>query len=89
MQQPSSGRFWLGFLDTCPTEALIIRHGQVFEKAQGRKPREKNVAVKGRRCLWGLKRLERGDEACTAVEQRVRFAKHGGRRDVWMRCGVS
>lgn len=47
-------RSWLGFLDTCRTEAPIIVHGQVFEKLQGRKPREKDAAVSGVQWLWGL-----------------------------------
>ena len=52
-------RSWIGFLDTCHTEALIIGHGQVFKKPQGRKPREQDVAFNDRQCLWGLKRRGR------------------------------
>ena len=50
---------WIGFLDTCPTEALIIGHGQVLKKAQGRKPREKDAGVKCGEYLWGLKHRAR------------------------------
>ena len=41
----SNGKLWIGFLDACHTEALIIGHGQVLKKAQGRKPREKDAGT--------------------------------------------
>ena len=63
----AKGSSWIGFLNACPTEALIIVHGQVFKKAQGRKPREKDAGVKCGECLWGLKRRARslsGRDVC-------------------------
>ncbi|MGK0169205.1 MAG: hypothetical protein ACI9W2_000925 [Gammaproteobacteria bacterium] len=33
---------------------LFGSHGQVFEKARERKPREKDYGFSGVQCLWGL-----------------------------------